>query len=344
MQSPTPLRPVIQQTRRLRSDGLDGPPFDRRRWLSFLTWAFVLAEMAGRDAFLPGSAQASEAETGPGDHHPPAAAPIANSLPNVDVSSDAESPAPITYQHAGPMPAYTSDATASELSAAKTIPAADLGPEMHLASQGAGGAAPPFGTSEANGSVSHGETSSMLDQPIVAAIGHDGSVIDLGLHFDLGDTAQSLIAGVADTLGNLPLLGDTLEGLGSALAKTAGSLLSAIEPVVSLVGSGNDDASQFGSDLGLPGQLIFAPAGNGSGPDELAYPQGGYTTYGIALSIGADHDGSAPDATSPQSNAATEAAIDIHFADDLSGAGLHVGADALHLDQTILRTAADVLT
>ena len=26
---------------------------DRRRWTSFLTWAFVLSEMAGRDGWLP---------------------------------------------------------------------------------------------------------------------------------------------------------------------------------------------------------------------------------------------------------------------------------------------------
>jgi hypothetical protein len=35
--------------------------------------------------------------------------------------------------------------------------------------------------------------------------------------------------------------------------------------------------------------------------------------------------------------------LDIHVADDLPGSGLHVGSDALHLDQAILRTAADVL-
>lgn len=346
MQSPTLLQQFVRQEMRLRSKGSESSPSDdKRRWLSFLTWAFVLAEMVGRDAFLPGSAQAGEAETGHGDHHPPGTAPIGNTLPNIDdVSSAAESPAPIAYQQAAPMPAYTSDATASELSSAKMIPAADVGGEMHASSLGGGGADLLSGSSDATGSLLHGETPSILDQPIVAGIGHDGSLIDLGLHLDPGDAAQNLIASVADTLGDLPLLDDTLDGLGSALARTTDSLLSTLEPVVSLVIPGNDNSGQFSGDLGLPGQLVFSPAGNGSGPDELAYPQGSYTSYGITLSIGDATDGSAADATYTQADTTAATAIDIHFADDLPGAGSHVGSDALHLDQTILRTAADVLT
>lgn len=346
MPSLTFVQRLVQQAMHTRSSEPEGAPsIDKRRWLSFLTWAFVLAEMAGRDALLPNSAHAAEADTGHNEHHPTDTAPIANNLPNIDVSTAAENPEPVTYQHAAPMPAYTSDAMPSELSAAKTIFAADPGPEMHMGGHGGGGGAFLSDASESAGAPVQGDASSILDGPIVAAIGHDGSLIDLGLHSDLGNTVQSLLGSVTGTLGNLPLLGDTLEDLGGTLAKTTGSLFSALEPAVSLVGIGSDDHGQFGSDLGLPGQLLFSSAGNGGGAGELGYPQGNYTSYGIALSIGASHDGSTLDApsTHADADASTATPMDIHFTDDLPGAGLHVGSDALQLDQTILRTAADVL-
>ena len=41
---------------------------DRRRWTSFLTWAFVLSEMAGRDGWLPNAAHAGEEDLGRSCH------------------------------------------------------------------------------------------------------------------------------------------------------------------------------------------------------------------------------------------------------------------------------------
>ena len=65
---------------------------DRRRWASFLTWAFVLAEMAGRDGILPASAHAGDEALGRTDHASSATAPIANNLPNISVSTATEAP------------------------------------------------------------------------------------------------------------------------------------------------------------------------------------------------------------------------------------------------------------
>lgn len=307
--------------------------------MSFLTWAFVLAEMAGRDAVLPASAHAADGDPNGAGHPTSDTAPIANNLPNIDVSTATESPDPITYQHAAPMPAYAADATPSELASAKVIPVAELGPDLHFGNQGGGGGG--------GGSASGGEAASggedlahALDQPLVVALGHDGSLIDLGLNLDLGDAAEGLLGGVSNTLGGLPLVGDTLEGLGDALAKTTGGLLSALQPAVSLVGIGGSDPHHFGSDLGLPGQLQFSSYGDASGPSELVSPLGNYTTYGISLSIGTAPDGST---ASVHTDASEPLVLDIYAGDHLPGSDFNSGSDALHLDQTILRTAADVL-
>ena len=49
---------------------------DRRRWTSFLTWAFVLSEMAGRD----GTGPRIEVPTGGGETPPTEDAPSRNRL------------------------------------------------------------------------------------------------------------------------------------------------------------------------------------------------------------------------------------------------------------------------
>lgn len=338
-----PIQPQFLQSlmRSKSSTAADDGMFEKRRWMSFLTWAFVLAEMVGRDAFLPASAHAADGDQANADHAGSDTAPIANNLPNIDVSTATESPDPITYQHAAPMPAYAADATPSELASAKAIPVADLGPDQHFSDYGGGGGGTAASESGEAGS-SGDQLSHALDQPLVVALGHDGSLIDLGLHLDLGDAAHNLLGAPSNTLGSLPLVGDTLEGLGDALANTTGNLLSSLQPAVSLIGIGSGDSHHYGSNLGLPGQLQFSSLSDASGPSELVSPFGNYTTYGISLSIGSAHDGSTAGQASVHSDASEPLALDIHTGDDLPGSGFH-GSDALHLDQTILRTAADVL-
>ncbi len=316
---------------------------DKRRWTSFLTWAFVLAEMAGRDAFLPNTAHAADADTQGAGHHGGATAPIANNLPNIAVSTATESPEPITYQHAAPMPAYSAEATPGELSAGKDIPAADLGPDLQTGLHGGGGGGGTVSADADTGAEAgaHG-VDAMLDQPIALAIGSDGALADLGLRLDVGDTLHSILGGASETLGGFPLIGDTLEGIGNALATTTGSLISALQPLVSLVGDAGSDAHGFGSNLGLPGQLLFSSGGGATASSELVSSHGNYTNYGIALSIDAPHDGGlSGDDTGPD-YASGAGAFDAHFVDDLPGSG-HAGSDALHLDQSILKTAADIL-
>lgn len=348
MRSPALSRQILQDQMRSKLSAVtDVPASDKRRWLSFLTWAFVLAEMAGRDAFLPTAAHAGDGETGHAGHHASDAAPFANNLPNIDVSTAAESPEPITYQHAAPMPVYATEALPSELAAAKEIPAAGLGPEPYMASYGGGGggsgeAASASGAAELHADPLAHTLEPVPDQPLSLATGKEGSLVELGLHVDLGGTVHDILGGVTSTLGSLPLLGETLGDVGNVLATTTSNLLSALAPVVSLVGLGDSGSHQFGSALGLPGQLQFAATSDASGPSELLSLHGNYTSYGIALSIGV-HDGVAAGDTASHADAPDLVALDVHIGDDLHGAGIHVGSDALHLDQTILKTAADVL-
>ena len=104
---------------------------DRRRWTSFLTWAFVLSEMAGRDGWLPTAAHAGEEDLGRSGHAGSDTAPIANSLPTISVSTATEGPEPITYQHAATMPAYAPTGLSSELADAKAAPADETAASGH---------------------------------------------------------------------------------------------------------------------------------------------------------------------------------------------------------------------
>lgn len=305
---------------------------EKRRWASFLTWAFVLAEMAGRDAFLPTSAHAADAEAPQDGHGSSDGSPIANALPNIDVATQSEGPDPITYQHAAPMPAYAADAPVSALSEAKEIPTAELGPQVHVGAGGGGGGGGGTASAEAGASDSVGH-----DQPILA-LGDGAQALDIGLHLNAGDTLHDLLGLVPNTLGGLPIVGDTIGAIGGTLASTVDGVLSTLQPLVSLVGVGDESHGGFGNNLGLPGQLLFPTANETSLASELVSSHGSYTTYGMALSLGADF-GAASSADSAAQSNAVGVMIDVHG----SLAGDHAHSDALHVDQTILKTAADVL-
>ncbi len=297
---------------------------DRRRWTSFLTWAFVLAEMAGRDGLLPAAAHAGEEPLAASGLGSDTAAPIANNLPNISVSTATESPEPITYQHAPTMPEYASTQLSTELGAAKIAPATDtLTPDVGVGGGGGHG----FATADASADAA------APGEPLLVAFNPAGEMLDLGLNFDLSDTAHNLLGGLADGLGSLPLVGGLLEDVGHTLAGTAGGLLSSLEPVVSLVGIDSGSAPASSLDLGSPGMLSFdgAPAAH----HELATPGGGYTTYGIALNIGGSDPG----------HAAIDDALTTSGLDSLAFDHFDHGAssDALHLDQAVLKTASDIL-
>jgi hypothetical protein len=163
------------------------------------------------------------------------------------------------------------------------------------------------------------------------ALGHDGSLIDVGLNLDLSHTVHGVLDLVTDTVGSLPLVGQPLEHLLTNVLST---------PLLgSIVGVTDGDGAHHGGLLALPGQLLFGDGHDASGPSELMSAQGGYNSYGIEMSTNS-HGASAADA-STHSETADAAPFDIHFGDDLPGA--HISSDALHLDQATLKAATDIL-
>lgn len=307
--------------------------FDRRRWTSFLTWAFVLGEMAGRDGLLPTAAHAGDDDLGRVSHPGSGTAPIANTLPNIDVSTAAEGLEPITYQHAPTMPSSGPTQLSSELGAAKI--ATDTDEVGH--SQGGGGGwvggadSHADAASASDGTIDTGSHLPLGDGPFLAFT-HDGAPLDLGLHLD----PSGLLGDVVDGLGSSLLVGGRLEDVGNTLASTTGNL-------PSLVGlsAGGAGAPSYGNDVGTPGQIAFADSVDPVPAHELATPSG-YTMYGVALNVG-------PSVASPASGEAAAHAdsLDASGLDNqqgyLTGSDLDTSSDALHLDQSLLRIASDVL-
>ncbi len=301
---------------------------DRRRWTSFLTWAFVLAEMAGRDGLLPTAAHAADKNMDQGLHGGSGSAPIVNNLPTIAVSTASESPAPVPAQQAAsgaPLPNPT--AHAGDLTQAKI---ADGGDEFGHGGVGGGGSG---GYSD---SAQHDALSSFADgDGVHLALGGNhlmafdqfGAPLDLGLNLDLdlGRTLQGVLDNVSDGLEGLPLVGGLLDSLGSAL-----------NPVTSLVGLGSshDAHGHDAHGMGSSGQLHFAQSAP-SASDPLA-DGGGHTTYGIALNLGAEGIGAG-------SASGQDAALGGSVLEQLSGIELHTVSDALHVDQAVLRTAGDIL-
>lgn len=305
---------------------------DRRRWTSFLTWAFVLAEMAARDGLLPTSAHSGDEALDHADHASGDTAPIANNLPNISVSTAAEAPEPITYQHAPTMPAYAPTPLSSELGEAKTVPFADA---LAHNEGGAGGGSGSAGELRAD----HASLASATSEQLFVAFNPAGEALDLGMTLDLSDTLQNLLGRVSDGLDGLPLVGGLLDGVVDTLATTTGDLLSTLTPATSLRGveDGHDDAA--GAGIGSPGHISSASGAPSDSP-ALMNESGGYTNYGISLNIGSSDSGSASDAAVDGALAAS--GLDSTAFDHLPGVD-HSSSDALHLDQTVLRTASDIL-
>ena len=304
----------------------DADLVDRRRWTSFLTWAFVLAETAGRDGFLPTAAHASYDDAGLSSNGSGHTAPIVNNLPNISVSTATEGPDAVNYQHASLADLPAATGLSSELAEAKIAPGADtLG-------QGGGGAGAVVGSAATDSAGQH----VALGTPGLVAFSHSGEPVDLGLHLDLAH-------GGADSLGNL-LVGELIEAVGSNLASTTGSLLSGLEPVVSLIGINGDNQGANSSDVASPGQLSFDDSSSpASSQHELATQSGGYTHYGIALNLGASDIAHGSTEATAHADLLGVNVLDSLPTAHLPGGDLNGPSDALHLDQALLRTASDIL-
>jgi hypothetical protein len=300
---------------------------DRRRWASFLTWAFFLAEMAGRDGILPTSAHAGDEGLGRADHPSGETAPIANNLPNISVSTATDAPEPITYQHAPTMPAYAPTPLSSELGEAKIAPIADG--VAHGGAAGGGGSGHPMSADDAS------PTPEASDGAFVA-FNTSGELLDLGLSHDMNDTAQGLLSGLSDVLSSLPLVGGLLGNLDDTLVHATDHLLPALSPATSLIGL---DGGHEGAGVGSPGQINFSFGAPSDSPT-LVSDSNGYTNYGIALSLGGSDAGTSTSETPVDTDLTS--GLDAWAFNQIPGAD-HDSSDALHIDQAVMRTASDIL-
>jgi hypothetical protein len=290
---------------------------DRRRWTSFLTWAFVLAEMAGREGHLPTTAHAGDEALGHADHATGTTAPIANNLPNISVSTAAEAPESITYQHAPTLPAYAPTPLSSELTEAKIAPIDD-GFAHGGGAAGGGASGHPMAADDAS------LATEASDGAFVAFT--SGELLDLGLSHDMNDTAQGLLGGFSDVLSSLPLVGGLLGNLSDTLVHATDHLIGL-------------DGGHEGAGVGSPGHINFSFGAPSDSP-ALVSESGGYTNYGIALSLGG----------SQANTSASEAPVDSDLTSGLDAWAInhlpgadHGSSDALHIDQAVMRTASDIL-
>ncbi|MTD94102.1 hypothetical protein GIW81_07090 [Hyphomicrobium sp. xq] len=280
---------------------------------------------------MPTSAHAGDEGLGRADHASGATAPIANNLPNISVSTAAEAPEPITYQHAPTLPAYAPTPLSSELGEAKIAPIAD-GFAHGGGAAGGGGFGHPMSADEAS------LTSERSDGAFVA-FNASGEPLDLGLSLDMNDAAQGLLGGISEVLSSLPLVGGLLGNLGDALVNATDHLLPALSPATSLIGldGGHDDAQ--GPGVGSPGQINFSFGAPSDSP-ALVSDSGGYTNYGIALSLGGSDAGASANEAPVDSDIA--GGLDAWAFNHLPGVD-HSTSDALHIDQAVMRTASDIL-
>jgi hypothetical protein len=293
-----------------------------------LTWAFFLAEIAGRDAFLPTAAHAADEDVRATSHAIGDSAPVVNALPNaIDVSS-ADVPQPGDEQLATVMARLTPSHWSNSLAEPNDGNAGDADTEgQGHGGGGIGQASDAEAAIDADASFGGKTLRLGMEQPL------DGD--SLG-HLDF-DGLHSLELGVGD-LGLLPDVGDLLGGLGDAVSSTTNTLFStlnsALAPVVSIIGLGGD-AEPSGS-VASPGMLDFGQ-GAPSAPDDLI-AHGNYTDYGIALNLG-PVDALLNPAHADASDATPVSALLDHVLHDSDS-----GSDALHLDQALIRIAGDALS
>jgi hypothetical protein len=281
-----------------------------RRWTSFLTWAFVLTEMAGRDGFLPNGAAAAEDEAGHTLGSSESTTVSVNQLPNSRLTTDDVQPSAVADAKAS----IITQAEPSDLAGELARPASETG--INADTTPAGGSAGTGAVTDSNSeesSTSESDTATQSDAvgsaaTTLMAFNQAGEALDLGLNLGLQ---------MAPTWGSL---------VNSTLA-------TAEQPIASILGL---DAGYQGFDLGLPGMLDFSAGSSGVG-NTLAAPGGGYSNYGISLSLGLPEGGGGDPAGLPEADL-TYALSDTLFGDDDNS------FDTLQVDQAVLRAASDLLT
>jgi hypothetical protein len=310
-----------------KSQVAEAKGLERRRGLiSFLTWAFFLADMLGRDGISPSVAQASDADEPAPPHGGPDTTPPLNELSDRPLTSIGDAGEPITLVS----PGYT--LSLSPLSSGAG--ASDVGggsPAAQTASRAA--------TVETGGAEMGGTATVGLPPDISEATPQDGAQpADAASFLAVTVTPDGLLHGVADTLGAVPVVGDLLGSTVHAVASTVGSLVDGLGGL--LAPSGGSTASPAEAVLASDGAIEF-DAGSSQAPlNEIETPHG-FTDYGIALEL--NLSGGAPLHLTALAPPAEPFADLIGFETDRDASHLAASADAGLPDEVGHRSSADVL-
>lgn len=300
-----------------RSHVAEARGLERRRGLiSFLTWAFFLADLFGRDGVMPASAHASAHDETTPAHGTSDVAPIANDLADRPMTGLGDQSEPTTVS-----PGYTLHLQAPGGDAAP-LDIRDLGGEGASAARTAthhpidGGSAVATVISSAATDATHPAGTETAEPPSLlhATIAPDG-----------------LLDGVAHTLGELPLvgslLGDTVHMVTSSVESLVGGLGGLLSP------RGTDAAGDAAIASG--GSIAFEPASSTASPYELETPHG-FTDYGIALELGLPGNSVLNTAPSLETDVGT-------FSPDHDTVHLAISTDHSPANEAGQRASSDVL-
>ena len=316
------------------SDEEQARPSDRRRdWLSFLTWSFFLAELAGREALFAPGAHAAESDSARHDGHPGEDGAAADNLPVNAIATDAEEPLNAVSSQ-GPLivnaqPTHLAGAVAD----VETATPEDI--EAHRLSAGTGGG----GGADGDHLISTSAPDTGASQISLA----------LGQPLDAGDIDLKLASGVLDGLDNLlpgahldmPLISDLLDTATYSIGSLATGALSSLSPILSIGGLGDSHGGGVNDDAtGSRGHLNFEDPPSPSEPD-AAPTQGGYTDYGIALNLSFSNSEPATASSTHQSDDASGSSSFDHG--DWHAPSIGATSDALHADEAVFRLASDTL-
>jgi hypothetical protein len=301
------------------NDDDQAKPSDRRRdWLSFLTWSFFLAELAGREGILAPGAHAAESDSARPVGRPGEDGAAADNLPVNAIDTDAEEPINVVSPQ-GPMIVNPPPAELSGEAGDAEIPDPEEGTAQRL--------------SEGSGGGGGGESAPATDA------GGQQISLALGQPLEAGDIDLKLTSGVIDGLDNLvpgveldvPLIANLLSSTTNGVAAIADGALSTLSTVLSIGGLG--DSHEGGDDATVSGgHLNFEDAQSASEPEAVP-SQGGYTEYGIALNLSFSDSESTAEAS--DGDAAPSSPDDAPPVD--------VPSDALHADEAVLRIGGDTL-
>ncbi len=251
----------------------------RRGHISFLTWAFVLAEVFGRDGVASSLAHAAEPDDPTPAHANDAVAPSASDISDRPMTGIGDDDEPATT--VSPGYAHTIPAGGANFPSVDLLARVDEGPTSFRDTVASSGGSTAGGNSHANVSADpHPSTESAAD--------YAGHAAEPNALLQIGVEPDGLVHGLVETLGDLPLvgglLGNTVQGVASSVDGLVGGLVGGL---LSPAHAGGADSALLAS----TGSMAFDTHGDIAHAAHETHTASGFTDYGIALELGSSAGG-----------------------------------------------------